>query len=627
MARKTSRRSVRGRARKTSRQSNDVGPPRSAVLYARVSSREQEREGFSIPAQRKLLQEYASRNGFAVVQEFVDVETAKQTGRVEFGKMVAYIKRKAPRPPAILVEKTDRIYRNLKDWVTLDETANLEIHLVKEGAVISEGSKSSEKFVHGIKVLMAKNYVDNLSEEVQKGMRHKAEEGHWPSSAPLGYLNRREGGKSYIVEDPERSPIIRKLFELYETGDYSVNRLAEFASQAGLRGKRGAILRPNTIHYILRNPIYAGEFYWAGVLYRSIDPTLVSRRLYDRVQARLDGHPYTRASAHDFPFRGLLTCGHCGAAITGEIHKGKYIYYRCAPRCTKEPFVRQEKLIEQFAEVVKRLKMTQRLVDKVVPALKESFRDIQAETQERMADARTRYDRIGKLIDSAYEDKLEGRIDDEFFLRKRAEWDRQRVEIQGELERLDAVNGRTMDMAFQVFELANSAYSLFVQRNPHEQRDLLDIVLSNCTLTGGVVTPTFRKPFDILAELAACDGDGGGGAGGNGGINSKWSGREDLNLRPLEPHSSALPDCATPRRAERNLERRRGFVKPIWELFDRKQRVDVGVVIGRSEKERGRGRSSGVEVAWVERRGVGRGRACWCRCRWWRWQRCGSGWQ
>src|SRR5262245_43337322 len=92
---------------------------RQAVIYARVSSKEQEKEGFSIPAQLKLLKEYAAANGFAVAQEHVDVETAKQTGRAAFGEMVAFLKAH-PSVRVMLVEKTDRLYRNLKDWVTVE---------------------------------------------------------------------------------------------------------------------------------------------------------------------------------------------------------------------------------------------------------------------------------------------------------------------------------------------------------------------------------------------------------------------------------------------------------------------------------------------------------------------------
>src|SRR5947207_1973049 len=166
---------------------------KQAVIYARVSSKEQEKEGFSIPAQLKLLKEYAAAQGFAVAEEYVDVETAKQSGRAGFGEMVGYLKAH-PAVRVLLVEKTDRLYRNLKDWVTLDEL-NVEIHFPKEGVVLSGESRSSEKFMHGIKVLMAKNYIDNLSEEARKGMQEKAEQGIWPTKCPLGVSQRHRAGR------------------------------------------------------------------------------------------------------------------------------------------------------------------------------------------------------------------------------------------------------------------------------------------------------------------------------------------------------------------------------------------------------------------------------------------------
>ena len=118
---------------------------REAVIYARVSSKEQEKEGFSIPAQLKLLNEYAAAHGLTVAEEYVDVETAKQSGRTSFGAMVAYL-RVRPSVRVLLVEKTDRLYRNLKDWVTVDEL-DVEVHFPKEGVVLSRESRSSEKFV------------------------------------------------------------------------------------------------------------------------------------------------------------------------------------------------------------------------------------------------------------------------------------------------------------------------------------------------------------------------------------------------------------------------------------------------------------------------------------------------
>jgi hypothetical protein len=141
---------------------------KQAVIYARVSSKEQDREGFSIPSQLKLLRDYAAQHGSTVIHEFVDIETAKRTGRTYFNEMVALLKKERQKQSgscsAIYVEKTDRLYRNIKDWVTVDEL-DAEIHFVKENVVLSAESRPSEKFMHGIKVLMAKNYIDNLSEE------------------------------------------------------------------------------------------------------------------------------------------------------------------------------------------------------------------------------------------------------------------------------------------------------------------------------------------------------------------------------------------------------------------------------------------------------------------------------
>ena len=151
---------------------------KKAVLYARVSSKEQEREGYSIPAQCKLLRSYAQRNGLEVVHEFIDVETAKQSGRTHFTEMIRFLE-EHPQVRTLLCEKTDRLYRNFKDYVIIDEL-DLTLIFVKEGSVLNKNSRSHEKFIHGIKVLMAKNYIDNLSEETRKGMLEKAEEGEFP---------------------------------------------------------------------------------------------------------------------------------------------------------------------------------------------------------------------------------------------------------------------------------------------------------------------------------------------------------------------------------------------------------------------------------------------------------------
>ncbi|MRS02306.1 recombinase family protein [bacterium] len=222
-------------------------------MYCRVSSKDQEREGFSIPAQQKLLQEYASAQNIEIIREFVDIETAKRSGRSGFLAMMNFLgaTRNNGSPPILLVEKTDRLYRNIRDWVTIDELA-LEIHFVKENVVLSSESRSSEKFMHGIKVLMAKNYVDNLSEETKKGMTEKAQQGYWPSYAPIGYTNALGiNGKRTIEPDPILAPIVKKLFELYSTGEHSIETARKVACHAGLTHRgTNAKLSKSTVHKI-----------------------------------------------------------------------------------------------------------------------------------------------------------------------------------------------------------------------------------------------------------------------------------------------------------------------------------------------------------------------------------------
>jgi site-specific DNA recombinase len=224
--------------------------------------------------------------------------------------MVAYLKAQ-PKVRVLLVEKTDRLYRNLKDWVTIDEL-DVEIHFPKEGVVLSRESRSTEKFMHGIKVLMAKNYVDNLSEETRKGMLEKAEQGIWPSFAPLGYRNIvGPDGKKIIAMDPAAAPIVLKLFEWYATGTISLREAARKAQAAGLVYRKGGARVPvSTIHAILRNRIYTGQFEWNGKLYQGKHEPLVSIDLWEQVQGVLDGRHAKkhRRVKHDFAFSGLIAC-------------------------------------------------------------------------------------------------------------------------------------------------------------------------------------------------------------------------------------------------------------------------------------------------------------------------------
>ncbi len=387
------------------------------------------------------------------------------------------------------------------------EDLGLEIHFVKENVILAPDSRSSEKFMHGIKVLMAKNYIDNLSEETKKGMREKAEQGTWPSWAPMGYMNVEVDKKKKIVPDPDAAPIVRRMFEWYAAGDCSLEEVRRRAVEAGLIGRRGKAPAKSKIEYALRNVFYTGLFVWNGQVYQGDHEPLVSQDLFRRAQEafRKDNKP----KANDrlsFAYTGLMTCAHCGCAITAEKKKGRYVYYHCtgSRRGCAKPAVREEALESLLGDVVRAVVVGQEVVDWVKAALRESheeertFHDGQIEVLQR------EYVRVQRLIDNAYEDKLEGRISEDLWQRKQREWGAALTDIRGRVENHENASRAYYDEGGRILDLASRAYDLWLQQNAVEKSKLLRVLLSNCTFDGTSLSPTYRKPFCWLVEGQEC---------------------------------------------------------------------------------------------------------------------------
>jgi site-specific DNA recombinase len=488
-------------------------PLPKAVSYTRVSSKEQEKEGFSIPAQLKLLKNYAADKRINIIQDFTDVETAKSSGRMEFNRMVDFLKselnQKENQSPCriLLVEKTDRLYRNIKDWVTIDpETIGIEIHFVKENNILSKDSRSQDKFMHGIRVVMAKNYIDNLSEETKKGMLEKAEQGIYPSQAPIGYINVQCGNKKIIQPDPNIEPIIKQLYERYATGNYSLLQLQKSAHRDGLTyRKSGSPIPKSVIHKILKNPIYYGDFLWKKKLYRGTQEPIITKELYDRVQGVMvkKGKRRTRQQKHTWAFQGMLSCGHCGCALTAEIQKGIYTYYHCTGnkgKCPEKKYVREEEVARQFGEALSLIRMEKNILSWVTKALKESHKDEKEFHDEAVSRLQKKYKKSQSRIDLMYEDKLDGVITAGFFERKSTQYRGEQENILRAIEKHQSANQAYIADGIKILELAQSAGRLYHQQSMAEKRRLLQFVYSNSIWKDGRLHPRFRKPFDIIAD-------------------------------------------------------------------------------------------------------------------------------
>ena len=408
------------------------------VLFCRVSSREQEETGYSLPAQEKFLREYAGKCGFAVAKAFAVSESA--SGRVSrkiFNEMIRYVNRR--HISVLIVETTDRLTRNFADvptidnWVLGDESH--QIHLAKEGCILEKDSRSHEWFMWRVKVATAEYYIRLLSENVRKGQKEKIAQGWLPNVPPLGYQTMGETGRKTHIIDKERGGLVRKMFELYGTGLYSIKAINEKMQQDGLRTRAGKRLTTSHTHRLLSDPFFMGKMRWNGKIYRGSQESLVSMELFDRVQKILarKSVPYYRK--HNYLFRRVFRCFHCGRSISWEKQKN-HIYGHChfAP-CMQKKWYKEPEIEAQLLDIFKQLEVKdRRLMKWIRKALKDSHRIQIAYRRSSVSELQQQHDRIQKRLDRLYDDRLDQAVDKQTYDRKFDQYMGEKEEIEDKMK-------------------------------------------------------------------------------------------------------------------------------------------------------------------------------------------------
>src|ERR1019366_808663 len=166
----------------------------------------------------------------------------------------------------------DRLARNRLDDATLyQQLVGMGITLVSASENID--ATPAGRLMHGMLATFAEYYSNNLATEIKKGLQQKHLKGGTPFRPPLGYQSRRELVGSADIRtveiDSERAPLVQQAFDLYATGDWTLNRLTEHLEAQGLThratGKRGERPVPRSrIHAMLRNPYYIGVVKYCG---------------------------------------------------------------------------------------------------------------------------------------------------------------------------------------------------------------------------------------------------------------------------------------------------------------------------------------------------------------------------
>lgn len=464
--------------------------------YVRVSTTKQGEHGVSLHEQRDAISRHAAHLGIEVTRWFEERQTAAKRGRPVFSQMLRLLKRGDA--DGVIIHKIDRSARNLKDWSDLGELidAGIEVHFANESIDLhSRGGRLSAD----IQAVVAADYVRNLREETRKGFYGRLKQGFYPLPAPLGYVDRGKAKPKEI--DVTTAPLVRRAFELYATGRYTLVTLRAELRRRGLRNRRGKAVSLNGISRLLNNPFYIGliRLQSTGERFRGVHTPLITKSLFDRVQAVLTGRTNTRAMRHDMTFRRILRCGRCAYALVGEVQK-KHVYYRChSPGCAGTS-MREERIDDAITEALAPLGFSpeeQSYLGEKLPILRASWAGRRvAQRDALLLRRKSLEERLNRLTD-AYIDQL---IDRDAFEQRKEALLLERAETEDQIRQLEADETESVDRLEQFLELAGTASRLYKSALGHEKRELLKSITSNLCVDGKTLVIVYRLPFQTIAN-------------------------------------------------------------------------------------------------------------------------------
>jgi len=471
-------------------------------LYCRKSSEAEDRQVLSIESQKSEMARLAAGwTGDAIVATFEESMSARKPGRPVFEDMLRRIEK--GEADGVVAWHPDRLARNSVDGGRI-------IYLLDNGklkdlkfATLTFENNPQGKFMLSIIFGYSKYYVDSLSENIRRGIRTKLEKGWLPNMAPTGYLNDREART--IVPDPERFPLMRRMWDLMLTGTYSPRQILEIATdQWGLRTKKrrrtgGKALTLGAIYKIFEAPFYAGVIERHGRTYPGKHEPMVTLEEFGRVQALLGRPRLPRPKVREFAFTGLIRCGSCGCAVTAE-EKVKpsglrFVYYHCTrkrkPGCT-EPAISLPKLEEAILRFLSELTIPEEIHRWTLARLEEATKDETSLDALGRSSVEAALAGATKQLDNLTVMRVRELISEEEFVKQRQGLERERLRLTGQAA---AAPQSWLEPAEMLVSFRFRAISWFQTGEIEIQRLILAVAGSNPTLKGREVNIDAAKPF------------------------------------------------------------------------------------------------------------------------------------
>ena len=363
-------------------------------------------------------------------------------------------------------------------------------------------TKDDSNAIMGFELGMATDYSQILGKNVRRGQKYKVDAGISPGRAPLGFLNttdRRKGEKE-IIPDPERFHLVRKLWDLLLTNEYSVLEIFKKAKGIGLkvpatRKNPSKSLTKTGLYKIFRNRFFCGEFRWSGVWHEGKHKPMVTKREFERAQEIISMRDRPKKYKHSFAYgNSAVYCGHCKATVIGDykvkVRKNGSVnrrtYYRCTHRKTgvacKEPGIREEKLEKQFIEFSDTITTSDGFNKWAAKWLHDEKEKDMAQQEAIKDQQRKQIDKIDKQLGKLIDLRLEEEIDNENFKFKKELLMSEKRTIKKEIAINTDFQEYRIDKTIEVFDYCKGVKSIFESGTKEEKQQALKLLGSRLFL-------------------------------------------------------------------------------------------------------------------------------------------------
>lgn len=470
--------------------------------YIRVSTIRQGQHGTSLEEQREAIRQYAARWNLHIIEEFEEKETAAKLGRPIFNQMLKALKQ--GKADGVIIHKIDRSARNLKDWANLGELIDhgIEVHFANESLDLhSRGGRLSAD----IQAVVASDYIRNLREETRKGFYGRLKQGLYPRPAPVGYLDCGKGQPKAI--DPVQAPLVKKTFDLYSTGKWGLDALVEKMYDLGLRNRKGKKVTRNGISKMLHNPFYLGviKIQTQDEIYAGQHRPIISRDVFDRVQAVLEGKNIKGNAHHQMLFRRMLECAGCRTKLIGELQKG-HIYYRCHTKTCSQKSIREDAVEAAILPLLKQLRFNRVESEAIRRNLKLQYQSIEELREARSKSLHMQLDQIQNRLSKIIDAYIDGVIEKDSYLQKKNLLVMEENAAKRLLENLDQIEHRIINRVEGIIELVNNAYLSYKLAYPGQRREIVEIITSNFSIKDKRPIIKLKYPFELVRQHRKIEG-------------------------------------------------------------------------------------------------------------------------